>query len=299
MSDNRQIAFEAFARSRPGKGGWYRSNCPFCIAKMGTPDKRQSWGCFPDSGWWHCFRCDTHGWLTPRTTPTKVRTLNLGRDEISEVPLPKDFIMVEIPRRIENVDVFDMLDSLSGPLPFLSHRGIPAGLARSLRVGYCVRGRYHNRVIFPIAVAGRNLGFVARAWDSSSRIPYLYPEGMQRGQILFNQDAIQVRTSIPLMLVEGVLDAIPYWPDAVACLGKPSQGHIKALGAAKRPIVICLDGDAWRLGARVAERLAFDGAHASFVRLPPKRDPNDLAVNEGPTWLIDRVDKAALAAARG
>lgn len=93
-------------------------------------------------------------------------------------------------------------------------------------------------------------------------------------------------------MVEGVPDAIPYWPDAVSCLGKPSEEQIRLLTHAKRPVVMCLDGDAWRLGRRVAERLAYDEVQASFVRLPPKTDPNNQAINHGPAWLIERAAEA-------
>jgi hypothetical protein len=42
--------------------------------------------------------------------------------------------------------------------------------------------------------------------------------------------------------------------------------------------VVTLDGDAWEIGRALAMRLQLKGKQANFIRLPPKKDPNDLGV---------------------
>lgn len=272
-----------------GRNGWYRANCPVCISRRGSPDKRLSWGYSAETGWWHCFRCGASGSLTAVVPHSKV--IRKREAVITEVPLPPEFRMLEIADSSD--DPFARLDAATGPTDFLAMRGIPLGLARTIGTGACFSGRYRNRVIFPVRSHGRTLGFVARSFRrGKTQIPYLYPEGMSRGSVLFNQDALGERTSIPVLVVEGVLDALPYWPDAVACLGKPSEEQVRMLLRARRPVVMCLDGDAWRLGFRVASRLQFDGAFASAVKLPPRTDPNDQALKLGPMWLIDHATEA-------
>lgn len=286
---NQDLIDQAYGSAKLGRNGWYRANCPLCIIRKGSPDKRWSWGLDPDSGWWHCFRCGAHGSLTPSRPAPKVRRSR--EPTITPIDLPAEYQALAV-HKPDPDDLFAGFDPGEQAIAYLASRGVSLGMARTLRIGWCSRGRYRNRIIMPVLVAGLLVGFVARSFERRTRIPYLYPEGMQRGSILWNQDAIEERTITPLLVVEGVPDAIPYWPDAASCLGKPSEDQIQLLARAKRPVVMCLDGDAWRLGRRVAERLAYDGARATFVRLPPKKDPNNQAINHGPMWLIERAAEA-------
>ena len=81
---------------------------------------------------------------------------------------------------------------------------------------------------------------------------------------------------------------MPYWPHAVAFLGKPSHEQVDMLMDCDRSIVIVLDGDAWREGWALAERLKLAGKRAAMVRLPPKTDPNDVDRR----WLVTEARKA-------
>jgi DNA primase len=99
---------------------------------------------------------------------------------------------------------------------------------------------------------------------------------MQRGEVLYNHTALHVETERPVMVVEGVFDALALWPHAVAVLGKPSHFQVDALASAKRPVAIVLDGDAWQEGYALAMRLRLAGQRAGSVTLPPKTDPDEV-----------------------
>jgi DNA primase len=105
---------------------------------------------------------------------------------------------------------------------------------------------------------------------------YLYPKGTQRGRLLYNHDALSVETDIPLMIVEGVFDTFPFWPHAAAVLGKPSHLQVAALIQAKRPIAVVLDGDAHDESLALSLRLQFEGVRAGCVKLPPRKDPDEM-----------------------
>jgi DNA primase len=111
---------------------------------------------------------------------------------------------------------------------------------------------------------------------------------MQRGKILYNAKALYADSTLPIIAVEGVFDALPYWPHAVAFLGKPSYEQIEMLYETDRPVVVVLDGDAWRESWALAERLKLAGKKAAMVRLPPKTDPNDVDRK----WLVLEARKA-------
>jgi DNA primase len=111
---------------------------------------------------------------------------------------------------------------------------------------------------------------------------------MERGTSLFNHTALLQETDVPLIVVEGVFDAIPHLPHAAALLGKPTDDQIALLATTQRPVAFALDGDAWEEGWAWAEHLRFKGVHAGSVKLPPGKDPNDIS----PTWLARKAKES-------
>jgi DNA primase len=123
--------------------------------------------------------------------------------------------------------------------------------------------------------------------------------GFDRERNVFNAAALAVDTDDPLLVVEGTFDALPYWPDVVALLGKPSEGQIGLLLTACRPLVVALDGDAWLESEMLAARLELDGARATWLKLPPKRDPGDLEPARVVAAARRAVDKGVVTELRG
>ncbi|KKK69902.1 hypothetical protein LCGC14_2929360, partial [marine sediment metagenome] len=153
-------------------------------------------------------------------------------------------------------------------------------------IGCVLTGKWANRVVVPvISPAGEWWGWVSRLWSREASDPYRTAPGMVLGGGMFNDAALMVETDDPVMVVEGCFDALPYWPDAVAALGKPKQLQVTSLMESKRPVAVCLDGDAWEEGMMLAARLQFEGQRAGFVRLPPKQDPNSVDTE----WLREEV----------
>lgn len=121
---------------------------------------------------------------------------------------------------------------------------------------------------------GNLVGWVGRSLDDNAKLRYIYPEGMERGEYLFNEAALSRADSHPLLVVEGCFDALPYFPQACAVLGKPSAGHIRKLRESSRELVVALDGDAVREGYALMLQLQMMGKqNVSWVRLPPGEDP--------------------------
>lgn len=284
-----ELVLAAVSGRQPNGKGRIRANCPFCELRVGKVDRKQCLELRVEIGSWHCYRCGSGGLL--HTNEDELAELasrarsgpGADGDEIV-ITAPEGFVPVYDPEHD-----FDLLASCARD--YVRGRGIPDGVAREARIGAVFEGRLRGRVVVPILDAGGSvwLGWSARSWRKDAFRKYLYPPGMRRAQILYNHRALHERTDRPVYVVEGVFDALALWPDAVAVLGKPSHEQREALLAAPRPVVVCLDGDAWRDGAALAARLRFDGQRAGSVRLPPGLDPDEM-----PRAALDQLAAAAL-----
>lgn len=292
VSEQDQIA-ATVAVAKLGRNGWSRAHCPFCAATAGA-DKRWSWGINLESGYWHCFRCGAYGvYKLDGSTFAKRQVVTTLPDV--DMPLPSGFVSLTCPERELYPGTGIMMSPASVAINYLHGRGVDVDLAKRLGFGLvpsnvqcckCCEGaswcRWRSRLIMPVVVAGARVGWVGRSLRKAAKIPYLYPEGMPRGQVLINQDTLfDQRKNTPVLVMEGWLDMLPYLPlvDVVGCLGKPGDDHMRVLARSHRPIVFVLDGDAWRLAATSAKLLAFRrrDVPSAYFQLPPCQDPNDEA----------------------
>lgn len=256
--------------ARESVDGWYRMDCPLCASRVGKEDHRQSFGVRSDSGYYHCFRCGAAGFVrgsTLQELPPRQHAASQGRSVMSA---PPGFTLLGSgPGRTSMV--------LADARRYAARR-VPEELWSPLQVGAVPEGYYAGRIIIPVLDEdGRWLGWVGRDWTGLAERPYVYPSGMRR-EALFNAAELRRATEEPVLLVEGVFDAIAYWPDACAFLGKPTRAHLEAVSCAVRPVAVVLDGDAHREGWTIAQRLRIDGVRAGSVRLPARVDPDEVDV---------------------
>jgi hypothetical protein len=250
--------------------GWGRVKCPLCIYVKGTEDPHRALGVHI-SGKYNCFRCRSKGFVrfdgSERYEPG---LLDTDADADKDYGPPENFIQLTV----QELDAI----SLREPIAYLLSRGVSIQTMLDAKVGVCLRGEYAGRIVVPVFdETGRYWrGWSARLWRDSNRSyppKYLTCEDMDRANLVWNSAALFVETDVPVMVVEGTFDGLPYFPDVVALLGKPSQGQEELLARAKRPIVVVLDGDAWFEGEMLAFRLELDGAQARSIKLPAKTDP--------------------------
>lgn len=271
-----------------GATGWYRVNCPNCEDETGKPDRKQSFGLNAESGGYHCFKCGAKGYLDSVPEDIQFVPKKMTNDEHGP---PK----IEPPYGWTRLWCGDGLSaiSLQGAREYLHKRGLDEAVWEGADIGAAVGGFYDGRIVVPVMSPEDEdiwFGWVGRDWTGHADLAYRYPKGMHRGSILYNHAALLVETDEPVLIVEGVLDALPYWPNAVACLGKPALAngqHLQFMLEAKRPLAVCLDGDAWREGWSLAMRLRFEGKQAGAVRLPPATDPNDI----DRSWLLSEAHR--------
>jgi hypothetical protein len=285
VSEDGQKAAAALAEARKGHNGWFRANCPFCVDLTGKADKRQSLGIKPSIEFFQCFKCGTRGRLPEQE--------DLFQPVVEEIKTPVAEDIKIIREAFEPLWTDDSWNSifLETPVGYLKGRGVSREIVRDAQIGAALSGWFAGRVVVPVLDLDERtwLGFSARDWTDKQKLRYRYPRGMERAKFLYNQVALYRESDHPVMIVEGVFDALPYWPDAVACLGKPGELHTRLLCEedVKRPIAVCLDGDAWEEGWALSEVLKLYGRQAGYVRLPPCMDPNTV----DKVWLKEEVKR--------
>ncbi len=238
-----------------------RVNCPLCLERVGTPDRRASLGVNADGGGYRCFRCHAKG---------RARGFGPAAQGYEQ---PQEPVIIDLPRGYTPLGEGPgaTAETTARARAYLRSRGVSDDAVRAARIGYCEqRG---PRVAVPVVDRNQRLrGWVARTLaDADPR--YLNARGGWAGEVLFNEAALFRRTEAPVLVVEGVFDALPYWPDAVAVLGKPTAAQVAVIAESRRPVSVCLDGDAADEGWALAQRLALQGVRAGAVRLPPATDP--------------------------
>lgn len=254
-----------------GKVGlkYIRARCPFCALSIGKRNDT-ALSVQKDSLFYRCFRCGTYGRLPGGT--------DLQFPEPVEAPVepPEGFICL-------GTDEGSRALSLAPARRYARSRGITPELASELSIGATIEGKFRDRLIFPMLKGQEWVGFIGRAWNPNTWMRYLYPEGMSRAN-MYLEYLMDEPTDEPILVVEGCMDAIAMYPRAMAVLGKPTEAHLEKLLKTKRPVIFCLDGDAWRESEACSLKLKVDGKIASgFVKLPPGYDPNEVSRE----WLLE------------
>lgn len=265
----------ALSEARPMPSGFLRSRCPFCWELEGSRPRKLNFAINPETGSYSCWKCSKWGRFSDLST---LANLKLTVVKVDQFEPPESFVALR--------DVRDNFGEHLGAYLYVNRtRGVSDEAIDACEIGHCTTGQYAGCVVIPVKEFGEWRGFVARKLTKSE---YRYPSGMQRGSLFFNGDALWQSTDEPIMLVEGCLDALPYWPNAVAVLGKPSAEHKRILQSVKRPLAICMDADAQGTGWALAEVLKLQGVNAKYISLPPGYDPAEV----DPVWFHGMVENA-------
>jgi len=283
----------ALAESVSTSGDWWRADCPVCLSRSGKEDRRKSFAMRPE-GYYLCHKCGVRGWSKRiKEEIGSEWTRGLLGDGLESVHAAQQAAPEYKKPPAEYVALGDDTGktaiSLEWARNYLLKRGVSEDLWGPLQIGACSSGYYAGRIIVPVlSKNGQWSGFVARAVPTASGVSdrrklgmkYLYPKGFDRSRQFFNEAAIEAHTGTdsPLIIVEGIFDAIKLWPSAVACLGKPTRHQINRLISLKNapPYAVTLDADAYDQGWSLSQSLRLQGKRAFAIKLPPGEDPGSL-----------------------
>lgn len=277
-------SWEEHGAKGPNRRGDYLLMCPLCEERKGTPDGGWNLSANPAAvhptdpsakGGWVCWRCDARGWggiefLAEPPKPVAPVGTNLGP--------PEGFY----PFRGNETSI-----ALEPFKAYLNGRGVYEYVV-AIGGGAVLEGRHANRVVVPHVVDKVWQGWTARGIHRGMEPKYLHCPGMNRKELLWGLEWLPGDQE-PAWIVEGCFDALPLFPYGVATFGKSvttEQVNMIARLSLRRPVHVCLDGDAWQEAMTLALRVRFRRSSwvvdasglppVRWVHLPPKTDPGQL-----------------------
>lgn len=160
---------------------------------------------------------------------------------------------------------------------YCKKRNISESEILKYNIGYCLDGKYKNRLILPSYDSNFRLNyFVSRTWFNDSYNPYINCD-FSKNVIGFDSF---INWNYPITIVEGFFDAVAVNINCIPLFGKTlSQSLIlKILEKGVRQINLCLDNDAFKNSLHICNKFINMGIDIKFVRLNDK-DPSKIGYN--------------------
>ena len=258
----------------------YAYHCPFCHhhkpkLEVNLTENRE--GKNP----WHCWACDVRG----TTIYSLFKQIKVDSNKYSELKsLVKTSKSIKETQVVSSVSLPNEFISLStGDLNDISARHARAYLkSRNIskydiikyNIGYCKSGLYNNMIIIPTYNKEGQLNyFTARSFEKEPYIKYRNPSASR--DIIPNEHLIN--WNIPIVLCEGLFDAIAIKRNAIPLLGKNIQSSLmkKIVTSLVDKIYIALDRDAIKQALKFCEKLMAEGKEVYLVDLQDK-DPSEM-----------------------
>lgn len=239
------------------------------------------------SGHWNCWVCQKRG----RKLINLYKQLNVGYDKIVELNNILGVSTKDINSLFYNnskntnsyiklpAEYISFLEAENTPnyrnaLKYLrDDRGFTNYDIIKYHLGFCESGQYRHKIIIPSYNTSGSLNyFVGRdfyGYDFKHKNPDISKDII--GFELF------INWQLPVILVEGAIDAITIKRNAIPLFGKTISTELRKRLIEKKvkDIYVCLDKDAQKQALVVAEEFMNEGIVVYFVNLEEK-DPNEI-----------------------
>ncbi len=172
-------------------------------------------------------------------------------------------------------------------LAYIKNRKISFNDIVKYNIGFTETGFYTNRVIIPsYDKTGQLNYFVARSISSTADQPYLNPS-VSRDIVPFE---VYIDWESPIILCEGVFDALAIKRNAIPLLGKQITAALKQkiLTEHVKDLYIVLDRDAIKKSIKYCQEFMSYNMNVYLVELTDK-DPSKLGFDE--TWKLINASK--------
>jgi DNA primase len=248
--------------------------CPFCN------HHKQKLQVNTETQKWHCWTCNSGG----KKLTSLLRKLDVDKNTISiireiygdsnynpqqddletkvYISLPKEFKSLNEPPKGFNPEYKQAIN-------YLTQRGITQKEIIKYNIGYCEDGLYARRVIIPSYDSNGLLNyFVSRSYYQDEKMKYKNPP-ISKNIICFES---QINWKEPIILCEGVFDAITIKRNVIPLLGKfPSKQLVeKIFMSGVNNIIISLDNDAMNEAMKAAEYFRKNGINVKMMYLKDK-----------------------------
>lgn len=251
----------------------YYFHCPFC--NHTKPKLAINLG----KGKWHCWTCESSG----GTLISLLKRLNVSPSQITELkeilseeikyyPTDKHVAFIQLPVEFKPLWISSKSIEYKNAIQYLKNRNISDRDIIRYGMGYCETGNYSNRIIIPsYDEFGKLNYFVGRDYYNTSSMKYKNPP-LSKNIIGFEY---HINWSYPIVLCEGVMDAIAIKWNAIPLFGKslPSKLQQKIIQNKVKDIYIALDTDATKSIIQMANKFLKEGQNIRIVELNDK-DPS-------------------------
>jgi len=210
----------------------------------------------------------------------KSRLLDGQKQEIKKgeyIQLPKEFISL--------VGNFSL--AAGQARKYLYDRGVLEEDINYWKIGFAVEGEYCNRIIIPLCSNNGKVNFfVSRTY--LNEIPKYKNPSVDK-DIVFNE--IMIDWNKPIVLVEGIFDAIKAGENSIPLLGSSLNENgilFSNLVKCKLPVYICLDQDAKKKEYGIIKKLLYFGLEVYKIDIGEFKDPGEMTKKQ----FIKRKEKA-------
>ncbi len=232
------------------------------------------------------------------------KKLNVSNDKLKELSLYSKFKTkgeTQSNEVIPDVKLPDEFKPLTGAISsivgrhakrYASSRGITEDELYKYNIGYCERGRYANSIIIPsYDNYGKINYFVSRSFAEDVFRKYDAPRCNKNEIVGFEY---LINWKVPVILCEGVFDAIAVRRNAIPLFGKTISKALmmKLVQADVKTVYVALDNDAMKDAFRHCETLLNLGKDVYLVELEDK-DPSDLGFEKF-TRLLHQAEPLSL-----
>jgi DNA primase len=256
------------------KGNELAFYCPFCN------HHKQKLQVNTETQKWHCWTCNSGG----KKLTSLLKKLDIDRKTISIIreiygdsnynPQLEDAdtkVFISLPKEFKPLNEVPsgFNPEYKHAIHYLTKRGITEKDIIKYNIGYCTEGLYSRRVIIPSYNSDGTLNyFVSRSYYPEEKMKYKNPP-ISKNVICFDS---QVNWNEPIILCEGVFDAITIKRNAIPLLGKfPSKILVeKIFMSGITDIIISLDNDAINEALKAAEYFRKNGIHVKMMYLKDK-----------------------------
>ena len=170
-------------------------------------------------------------------------------------------------------------------LTYLYKRGITDNDILKYNIGYCDSGLYSNRIIIPSYDENGKLNFFVGRDFYNSKMKY---RNCTTTKNIIGFDLF-VNWDEPIILCEGVFDAMSFKRNAIPLFGKTVMSNLnkKIIESKVKVIYLSLDSDAINDAAKISENFINNGIDVRMMKFNEK-DPNEIGF-EKLLYLIKRT----------
>ena len=240
-------------------------SCPLCKENSRTSSKKKKLSICLEKGIYHCWVCEAKG-----KNVALFAFKNSSIDNQTRVKLSEAFnLQQEIEKEKEAVvklpPDFKLLyldNTRQGKIAkrYLHKRGCNSNDLLRFKIGISNESEYINRIIIPSFSDNMKLNFfLSRSYDESSIRKYKNCDG-KKTEIIFNENLID--WTKPIVLVEGVFDAIKSTENTIPVLGSwidESHYVFQKIVKNNTPVILGMDPDAIDKTMKIAKNLASFG----------------------------------------